>query len=152
MLKHARFCDRAYLQRCDPHRVWLCPVRNWCEPKLVLTWAFWMRTCSADVCSSTAQSSSSFSAWSTLLTPSKSRCHWQTVFCDVTGTDITLLRGFYVLLVFVIFRVYYNSKCLFLHSLLSINLPLNPEIPKSFAALPEFYIEDVAEFLLFVVQ
>ncbi|XP_052356461.1 LOW QUALITY PROTEIN: ubiquitin conjugation factor E4 B-like [Oncorhynchus keta] len=31
-------------------------------------------------------------------------------------------------------------------------LPLNPEIPKSFAALPEFYIEDVAEFLLFVVQ
>uniref|UniRef100_A0A672ICS7 Ubiquitin conjugation factor E4 B n=1 Tax=Salarias fasciatus TaxID=181472 RepID=A0A672ICS7_SALFA len=34
----------------------------------------------------------------------------------------------------------------------NINLPLNPEIPKSFAALPEFYIEDVAEFLLFVVQ
>uniref|UniRef100_A0A8C7IAY7 Ubiquitin conjugation factor E4 B n=1 Tax=Oncorhynchus kisutch TaxID=8019 RepID=A0A8C7IAY7_ONCKI len=33
-----------------------------------------------------------------------------------------------------------------------ITLPLNPEIPKSFAALPEFYIEDVAEFLLFVVQ
>lgn len=37
-------------------------------------------------------------------------------------------------------------------SLHSITLPLNPEIPKSFAALPEFYIEDVAEFLLFVVQ
>nr|XP_057939432.1 ubiquitin conjugation factor E4 B isoform X3 [Doryrhamphus excisus] len=34
----------------------------------------------------------------------------------------------------------------------SITLPLNSEIPKSFAALPEFYIEDVAEFLLFVVQ
>uniref|UniRef100_A0AAQ5ZKS0 Ubiquitin conjugation factor E4 B n=1 Tax=Amphiprion ocellaris TaxID=80972 RepID=A0AAQ5ZKS0_AMPOC len=34
----------------------------------------------------------------------------------------------------------------------NISLPLNPEIPKSFAALPEFYIEDVAEFLLFVVQ
>ncbi|XP_030589580.1 ubiquitin conjugation factor E4 B isoform X2 [Archocentrus centrarchus] len=34
----------------------------------------------------------------------------------------------------------------------NINLPLNPEIPKSFAALPEFYVEDVAEFLLFVVQ
>ncbi|KAM9752040.1 ubiquitin conjugation factor E4 B isoform 2-T2 [Menidia menidia] len=34
----------------------------------------------------------------------------------------------------------------------NIGLPLNPEIPKSFAALPEFYIEDVAEFLLFVVQ
>ncbi|KAG9353174.1 hypothetical protein JZ751_017750 [Albula glossodonta] len=33
-----------------------------------------------------------------------------------------------------------------------ITLPLNPEIPKSFAALPEFYIEDVAEFLLFIVQ
>ncbi|XP_029012650.1 ubiquitin conjugation factor E4 B isoform X2 [Betta splendens] len=34
----------------------------------------------------------------------------------------------------------------------NINLPLNPEIPKTFAALPEFYVEDVAEFLLFVVQ
>ncbi|XP_048097638.1 ubiquitin conjugation factor E4 B isoform X3 [Alosa alosa] len=34
----------------------------------------------------------------------------------------------------------------------NMTLPLNPEIPKSFAALPEFYIEDVAEFLLFVVQ
>jgi len=33
-----------------------------------------------------------------------------------------------------------------------MTLPLNPEIPKSFAALPEFYIEDVAEFLLFIVQ
>ncbi|XP_071021382.1 ubiquitin conjugation factor E4 B isoform X2 [Oncorhynchus clarkii lewisi] len=33
-----------------------------------------------------------------------------------------------------------------------MSLPLNPEVPKSFAALPEFYIEDVAEFLLFVVQ
>lgn len=33
-----------------------------------------------------------------------------------------------------------------------MTLPLYPEIPKSFAALPEFYIEDVAEFLLFVVQ
>uniref|UniRef100_A0A671TBS2 Ubiquitin conjugation factor E4 B-like n=1 Tax=Sinocyclocheilus anshuiensis TaxID=1608454 RepID=A0A671TBS2_9TELE len=32
-----------------------------------------------------------------------------------------------------------------------VTLPLNPEIPKSFAALPEFYIEDVAEFLLFIV-
>ncbi|KAK5619426.1 Ubiquitin conjugation factor E4 B [Crenichthys baileyi] len=34
----------------------------------------------------------------------------------------------------------------------NITLPLNPEIPRSFAALPEFYVEDVAEFLLFVVQ
>ncbi|XP_056589281.1 ubiquitin conjugation factor E4 B isoform X2 [Triplophysa dalaica] len=33
-----------------------------------------------------------------------------------------------------------------------VSLPLNPEIPKSFGALPEFYIEDVAEFLLFIVQ
>uniref|UniRef100_A0A8C1RA79 Ubiquitin conjugation factor E4 B n=1 Tax=Cyprinus carpio TaxID=7962 RepID=A0A8C1RA79_CYPCA len=33
-----------------------------------------------------------------------------------------------------------------------VTLPLNPEIPKCFAALPEFYIEDVAEFLLFIVQ
>ncbi|KAK2885483.1 hypothetical protein Q8A67_016320 [Cirrhinus molitorella] len=33
-----------------------------------------------------------------------------------------------------------------------VSLPLNPEIPKSFAALPEFYVEDVAEFLLFIVQ
>ncbi|XP_051961213.1 ubiquitin conjugation factor E4 B isoform X2 [Xyrauchen texanus] len=34
----------------------------------------------------------------------------------------------------------------------NVTLPLNPEIPKGFAALPEFYIEDVAEFLLFIVQ
>ncbi|XP_010890064.2 ubiquitin conjugation factor E4 B isoform X5 [Esox lucius] len=33
-----------------------------------------------------------------------------------------------------------------------MTLPLNLDVPKSFAALPEFYIEDVAEFLLFVVQ
>ncbi|XP_053308121.1 ubiquitin conjugation factor E4 B isoform X2 [Spea bombifrons] len=31
-------------------------------------------------------------------------------------------------------------------------LPLNPEVPKMFAALPEFYVEDVAEFLFFIVQ
>ncbi|XP_076874583.1 ubiquitin conjugation factor E4 B isoform X2 [Brachyhypopomus gauderio] len=34
----------------------------------------------------------------------------------------------------------------------NIALPLSPDIPRSFAALPEFYIEDVAEFLLFIVQ
>ncbi|XP_036446870.1 ubiquitin conjugation factor E4 B isoform X2 [Colossoma macropomum] len=34
----------------------------------------------------------------------------------------------------------------------NVSLPLSPEVPKSFAALPEFYIEDVAEFLLFIVQ
>uniref|UniRef100_A0A8C9SB94 Ubiquitin conjugation factor E4 B n=1 Tax=Scleropages formosus TaxID=113540 RepID=A0A8C9SB94_SCLFO len=33
-----------------------------------------------------------------------------------------------------------------------INLPLNPEVPRGFAALPEFYVEDVAEFILFIVQ
>lgn len=44
-----------------------------------------------------------------------------------------------------------NAKLLYWFSL-SITLPLNPEIPKSFAALPEFYIEDVTEFLLFIVQ
>lgn len=54
------------------------------------------------------------------------------------------------------FMLCFPSECIvntmFIHSLYSITLPLNPEIPKSFAALPEFYIEDVAEFLLFVVQ
>ncbi|KAM8926937.1 ubiquitin conjugation factor E4 B [Pelodytes ibericus] len=34
----------------------------------------------------------------------------------------------------------------------NITLPLDPEIPKQFAALPEFYVEDVAEFLFFIVQ
>uniref|UniRef100_A0A8C4UCF4 Ubiquitin conjugation factor E4 B n=1 Tax=Falco tinnunculus TaxID=100819 RepID=A0A8C4UCF4_FALTI len=34
----------------------------------------------------------------------------------------------------------------------SIKLPLTPEVPKVFAALPEFYVEDVAEFLFFIVQ
>ncbi|KAJ1145164.1 hypothetical protein NDU88_011455 [Pleurodeles waltl] len=34
----------------------------------------------------------------------------------------------------------------------NITLPLHPEVPKLFAALPEFYVEDVAEFLFFIVQ
>ncbi|XP_018589466.1 ubiquitin conjugation factor E4 B isoform X2 [Scleropages formosus] len=34
----------------------------------------------------------------------------------------------------------------------NVTLPLNTEVSRNFAALPEFYIEDVAEFLLFVVQ
>ncbi|XP_065431525.1 ubiquitin conjugation factor E4 B isoform X4 [Chrysemys picta bellii] len=34
----------------------------------------------------------------------------------------------------------------------NIILPLNPDVPKMFAALPEFYVEDVAEFLFFIVQ
>ncbi|XP_042199483.1 ubiquitin conjugation factor E4 B isoform X2 [Callorhinchus milii] len=33
-----------------------------------------------------------------------------------------------------------------------MTLPLIAEVPKVFAALPEFYLEDVAEFLLFIVQ
>lgn len=144
----------AYLQRdailmvCD-----FCPVRNWCEPKLVLTWAFWMRTCSADVCSSTAQSSSSFSAWWTLPTPSESPTAADgPCYCFVVVlTQKEQMEVFY-LSSCVSRQEYYKSRCLFLHSLRSINLPLHPEIPKSFAALPEFYIEDVAEFLLFVVQ
>lgn len=49
-------------------------------------------------------------------------------------------------------RAVFVITCLRRYVLHSITLPLNPEIPKSFAALPEFYIEDVAEFLLFVVQ
>ncbi|XP_056363922.1 ubiquitin conjugation factor E4 B isoform X2 [Oenanthe melanoleuca] len=34
----------------------------------------------------------------------------------------------------------------------NIKLPLTPEVPKVFASLPEFYVEDVAEFLFFIVQ
>ncbi|XP_019495321.1 PREDICTED: ubiquitin conjugation factor E4 B isoform X2 [Hipposideros armiger] len=33
-----------------------------------------------------------------------------------------------------------------------VTLPLNSDVPKVFAALPEFYVEDVAEFLFFIVQ
>ncbi|KAG3282098.1 ubiquitin conjugation factor E4 B isoform X1 [Ictidomys tridecemlineatus] len=33
-----------------------------------------------------------------------------------------------------------------------ITLPLNSDVPKVFAALPEFYVEDIAEFLFFIVQ
>ena len=34
----------------------------------------------------------------------------------------------------------------------SVTLPLSSDVPKVFAALPEFYVEDVAEFLFFIVQ
>ncbi|XP_069466097.1 ubiquitin conjugation factor E4 B isoform X2 [Ambystoma mexicanum] len=34
----------------------------------------------------------------------------------------------------------------------NITLPLHPDVPMLFAALPEFYVEDVAEFLFFIVQ
>ena len=33
-----------------------------------------------------------------------------------------------------------------------IDLPLSPEVPKVFAAFPEWYIEDIADFLLFTIQ
>ncbi|OBS75452.1 hypothetical protein A6R68_13979 [Neotoma lepida] len=33
-----------------------------------------------------------------------------------------------------------------------VTLPLNSDVPKVFAALPEFYVEDVAEFLFFIVH
>jgi len=31
-------------------------------------------------------------------------------------------------------------------------LPLSEEIPQVFAALPEYYLEDIAEFTLFIAQ
>ncbi|XP_030078309.1 ubiquitin conjugation factor E4 B isoform X2 [Microcaecilia unicolor] len=34
----------------------------------------------------------------------------------------------------------------------NITLPLSLDVPKMFASLPEFYVEDVAEFLFFIVQ
>lgn len=77
---------------------------------------------------------------------------------DVRGTAVAS-HSLFVCLFFQHFFLLHFSLllnqeviCLFFPPLRSINLPLNPEIPKSFAALPEFYIEDVAEFLLFVVQ
>lgn len=98
----ANFYDRFNLQRSDPYSMWLCPVRNWYEPKLVLTWAFWMRTCFVDVCSFTAQSFSSFFAWWTLPIPSKLPCHWQTMLIcwdiDVKGTDVVSFRAFFFML------------------------------------------------------
>lgn len=77
---------------------------------------------------------------------------------DVRGTAVashSLFVCFFFQHFFLLhFSLLLNQEviCLFFPPLRSINLPLNPEIPKSFAALPEFYIEDVAEFLLFVVQ
>lgn len=31
-------------------------------------------------------------------------------------------------------------------------LPLSKDVPPGFAALPEWYVEDIAEFLLFALQ
>ncbi|XP_061422260.1 ubiquitin conjugation factor E4 B isoform X1 [Lethenteron reissneri] len=67
---------------------------------------------------------------------------------DVVLLDENLLRRclhFYGSMVCLLFRIVdpVNPKPL---------LPLNPEIPEAFSALPEFYIEDIAEFLLFIIQ
>ncbi|XP_078464095.1 ubiquitin conjugation factor E4 B isoform X2 [Lampetra planeri] len=67
---------------------------------------------------------------------------------DVVLLDENLLRRclhFYGSVVCLLFRIVdpVNPKPL---------LPLNPEIPEAFSALPEFYIEDIAEFLLFIIQ
>lgn len=45
-------------------------------------------------------------------------------------------------------------NCAFSFSFLfhSVTLPLSSDVPKAFAALPEFYVEDIAEFLFFIVQ
>nr|XP_032817895.1 ubiquitin conjugation factor E4 B isoform X2 [Petromyzon marinus] len=67
---------------------------------------------------------------------------------DVVLLDENLLRRclhFYGSVVCLLFRIVdpVNPKPV---------LPLNPEIPEAFSALPEFYIEDIAEFLLFIIQ
>lgn len=125
-----------------------CLVRDLCEPKPVRTWACWMTICSADVCSSTAPSFSSFCAWWTPPTRSKSASS-VTAFHIVTQvlTPFKHCRAQAQVCI-----LSFISFLLMRLVLLSINLPLNSDIPKSFAALPEFYIEDVAEFLLFIVQ
>ncbi|XP_078281134.1 ubiquitin conjugation factor E4 B isoform X2 [Rhinoraja longicauda] len=67
---------------------------------------------------------------------------------DAGLLDENLLRRclqFYGMLIQLIFRLIDSRYP-------DITLPLNPDIPKVFAALPEFYLEDIAEFLLFVVQ
>lgn len=125
-----------------------CLVRDLCEPKLVRTWACWMRICSADVCSSTAPSFSSFCAWWTPPTRSKSTPS-VTAF-HIVAQVLMHFRQCRAQVQDYIFS--FISFLLMRLVLLSINLPLNSDIPKSFAALPEFYIEDVAEFLLFIVQ
>lgn len=43
-----------------------------------------------------------------------------------------------------------TDLCFFLID--SVTLPLSSDVPKAFAALPEFYVEDIAEFLFFIVQ
>ncbi|XP_051895182.1 ubiquitin conjugation factor E4 B isoform X1 [Pristis pectinata] len=67
---------------------------------------------------------------------------------DAGLLDENLLRRclqFYGTLIQLIFRLVDSRYP-------DMTLPLNPEIPKVFAALPEFYLEDIAEFLLFIVQ
>ena len=35
---------------------------------------------------------------------------------------------------------------------ISIELPLNETLPKQWCALPEYFIEDIADFVLFLLQ
>ncbi|XP_069774559.1 ubiquitin conjugation factor E4 B isoform X2 [Narcine bancroftii] len=67
---------------------------------------------------------------------------------DAGLLDENLLRRclqFYGTLIQLIFRLIDSRYP-------DMTLPLNPEVPKVFAALPEFYLEDIAEYLLFIVQ
>lgn len=53
--------------------------------------------------------------------------------------------------------MFYTSVAEFLLMILTDNplsptLPLPPEPPQLFSALPEWYVEDIAEFLLFALQ
>lgn len=56
--------------------------------------------------------------------------------------------------------IFYTSACEFLLSIMTntppgnavSDLPLSSSIPPAFAALPEWYVEDIAEFLLFALQ
>ncbi|XP_049631238.1 ubiquitin conjugation factor E4 B isoform X2 [Suncus etruscus] len=67
---------------------------------------------------------------------------------DAGLLDESLLRrclNFYGLLIQLLLRVLDPAYP-------DVTLPLSPDVPKVFAALPEFYVEDVAEFLFFIVQ
>ncbi|XP_008567043.1 PREDICTED: ubiquitin conjugation factor E4 B isoform X2 [Galeopterus variegatus] len=67
---------------------------------------------------------------------------------DAALLDESFLRrclNFYGLLIQLLLRVLDPAYP-------DITLPLNSDVPKVFAALPEFYVEDVAEFLFFIVQ
>lgn len=56
--------------------------------------------------------------------------------------------------------IFYTTVCEFLLSLMTNtppgnvipDLPLLSPVPPAFAAMPEWYVEDIAEFLLFALQ